>query len=640
VNEQKTKPLSLVSKKNYSLKKFTPYIVIIIIGFITHGNTLNHGYVLDDMAIIANHKHVQNGLAGIPEILTTNYLHGVQEFNDGLYRPLSPVLFAVQNQISPNNTFNGHLFNVIYMILISIIMYHVLISVFKVNQNIALGLSALFLVIPVHTEVVANVKSSDELLALLFVLLSLWQFSKYISTKKNTSLVSGGVFFFIALFSKESTFTFVLIIPAVLYWLNKEKVTDLFRIVGVTGTLGLLFLWIRHAVLSSMPNEVDEGTLSALNNSVLATDIYLEKLGTALWMQVLYFVKTIIPYSLQHDYSFSTIEIVSLLSIKGIAGLILVALLGYSAWRYRKTDPIISVGIAWYFGSLVIVSNLVFPIGATFAERFVFTPSFGLVLVFFGILKKFKLDEEPKKMYTYAFIAIVGLYAIVSIKRNSDWKDNLTLYTADYLKLENSARGNYNYGTASQKQAEISKRQGDKKHYQKEAEIALNRAIEIYPDYWDAYNNLALVYQNNEQNDKAVAVLKQLTTNNPNYLKGWFNLGVNYYQLTDYPNALVAFNNYNNLYSNNPDAWYFKGLCLGYQNNFTDAILEFNQSIKLNPNHTNSLLMLGKAHGILGDYQKSKGYFERLLQIQPNNEDAKNNLKMTIDIIKSQSIQE
>ena len=64
---KKTKPLSLVPKKNYSLKSFTPYIVIIIIGFITHGNTLNHGYVLDDMAIIANHKHVQNGLAGIPK---------------------------------------------------------------------------------------------------------------------------------------------------------------------------------------------------------------------------------------------------------------------------------------------------------------------------------------------------------------------------------------------------------------------------------------------------------------------------------------------------------------------------------------------------------------------------------------------
>ena len=567
-------------------------------------------------------------------------MHGVQEFNDGLYRPLSPVLFAVQNQISPNNPFIGHLFNVIYMILIAIILYHVLMTVFKANQNIALGLSALFLVIPVHTEVVANVKSSDELLALLFVLLSLFQFGKYIISKNKTALLSGGIFFFIALFSKESTFTFVLIIPAILFWLNQEKRTESLTIVGVTGVLGAVFLSIRHAVLGSMPNEVDEGTLSALNNSILATDVYLEKLGTALWMQILYLVKTIIPYSLQHDYSFSTIEIVSLLSIKGIAGLILVALLAYSAWRYRKTDPLISVGIAWYFGSLVIVSNLVFPIGATFAERFVFTPSLGLVLVLFGILKKFKLDEQPKKMYIYAFVAIVGLYAIVSIKRNSDWKDNLTLYTADYLKLENSARGNYNYGTASQQQAEISTRQRDKNHYQKEAAIALERALEIYPDYWDAYNNLSLVYQGNEQYDKAVVALTKLTSNNPDYLKGWFNLGVNYYNLTDYPNALIAFNNYNNLYANNPDAWYFKGLCLGYQNNFADAILDFNQSLQLNPNHTNSLLMLGKAHGILGDYQKSKGYFERLLQIQPNNEDAKNNLKMTVDIIKSQSVQE
>ena len=201
------------------MKKLKPYILLLVLGVLTFGNTLNHGYVLDDDAIITNHKHVQNGLAGIPDLLTTNYLHGVQEFNDGLYRPLSPVIFAVQNQLSPNNPFIGHLFNVLYVILISVIMYYVLISVFKAHRKIALVLSALFLVLPIHTEVVANIKSSDELLALLFVLLSLWQFGKYITSKNSINLISGGAFFFIALFSKESTFTFVVIIPVILYWL-------------------------------------------------------------------------------------------------------------------------------------------------------------------------------------------------------------------------------------------------------------------------------------------------------------------------------------------------------------------------------------------------------------------------------------
>jgi tetratricopeptide (TPR) repeat protein len=80
-------------------------------------------------------------------------------------------------------------------------------------------------------------------------------------------------------------------------------------------------------------------------------------------------------------------------------------------------------------------------------------------------------------------------------------------------------------------------------------------------------------------------------------------------------------------------------MCLGYQNNFSDAIGAFNQSVAISPKHTNSLVMLGKAYGIQGDYEKSKIYFEKVLTIDRSNQEALNNLNMTLEIIKSKSAQ-
>ena len=618
------------------MKSNLPYLLLIILGLVTYGNTLNNDYVLDDHAIIVDHQHVQKGFEGISEILTTNYLNGVQGFNDGLYRPLSPLLFAVQQEINPNDPFIGHFFNLLFAILISIVMYYLLILVFQVSSKMALGLSMLFLVIPIHTEVVANIKSSDELLALLFVLLSLLFFGKYVKKNRSSNLIIGGFFFFIALFSKESAFIFVLILPLVLYWLNQNKKQQTITVFGITAFLGSCFLLIRNSVLNSMPNEVDEGTLSVLNNSILATDIYFEKLGTALWMQVLYITKTIIPYSLQHDYSFATIEIVSLWSMKGMSGVILIVLMGYFMWKFREKSPLISIGIAWYFGALLIVSNIFFPIGATFAERFVFTPSFGLVLVVLGVSNYYKISEVISKRTAYLFVLVLGVFSLISINRNFDWQNNYTLYAADYHKLENSARGNYNYGTECKEKSYVSVEPSDKNYYFAQAVTALNRAIDIYPSYWDAYNNLATLYQDNQQFTEAIPILKKLTLEKPNYEKGWYNLGVCYFNMKDYENSFQSFNSFNNLNSSNAEVWYYRGMCKGYQNDFSEAIRLLNQSIIIDPDHQDALLMLGKAYGIQGRYLQSKHHLERLLTIKPNHQEALLSLRATNNNITSQ----
>ena len=99
------------------------YVVYILaaIAFLTYVNTLGHGFVLDDIAVIGENKLVHEGLAGIPRILTTFYWQGYWDVNAGLYRPLSLVMFAIEWQISPGNPFIHHLvqvdFHFIFLVL-------------------------------------------------------------------------------------------------------------------------------------------------------------------------------------------------------------------------------------------------------------------------------------------------------------------------------------------------------------------------------------------------------------------------------------------------------------------------------------------------------------------------------------------
>src|SRR6185312_10602644 len=89
------------------------YILIAALSFLLYANTLQHGFVLDDIAVIQNNSFVQQGISGIPKILTTFYWQGYWNSNAGLYRPTSLIAFAIEHQLS-NKPFIHHFFNVVY----------------------------------------------------------------------------------------------------------------------------------------------------------------------------------------------------------------------------------------------------------------------------------------------------------------------------------------------------------------------------------------------------------------------------------------------------------------------------------------------------------------------------------------------
>ena len=90
------------------------------------------------------------------------------------------------------------------------------------------------------------------------------------------------------------------------------------------------------------------------------------------------------------------------------------------------------------------MSNLLFPIGATMAERFLYLPSIGvlvcLVLLIYASAERFRLNSFSPALVPVALcIAVSGLAARTWV-RNQDWLNNLAMATATLRSSPESAK--------------------------------------------------------------------------------------------------------------------------------------------------------------------------------------------------------
>src|SRR4029078_8651082 len=93
------------------------------------------------------------------------------------YRPFTLLSFAVEKDLFGNKPAAAHFINVLIYALLLLVVYKLLTKLFpETSYQLLIMIALLYLVHPVHSEVVASVKSRDELLAGLFGFLALAAF--------------------------------------------------------------------------------------------------------------------------------------------------------------------------------------------------------------------------------------------------------------------------------------------------------------------------------------------------------------------------------------------------------------------------------------------------------------------------------
>lgn len=207
------------NKNDSSIVSFIP-LIFLILGMMLYANTCNHDYAWDDSIVIENNPYTQQGLDALGDIWTKP----VYIVERPIYRPIPQTTFALEKTLYPEgNPSLGHGVNMllyglccmfVFIFLRGLLSnYHYLFSFFA---------SLLFTIHPIHTEVVANVKSRDEILSFLFSLLSLIAFRKFVENKNIKYLIAPIFLLLAAILSKANAVTILVIFPIV-YFFQKNK---------------------------------------------------------------------------------------------------------------------------------------------------------------------------------------------------------------------------------------------------------------------------------------------------------------------------------------------------------------------------------------------------------------------------------
>lgn len=617
-------------KKSAATERLSPVklwvfaLIPAVFAFLLYANTFEHGYVLDDGPAISENVVVQEGMDGLGTIWETNYRYGYWNEPGTLYRPLALTLFAWQWEHWPNDPHPAHVINVLLFAAGCLALFFLLFQWFGRN-NIWVPFIAtiLFAAHPIHTEVVANLKSADELLAFLFgciALLALWKNgSRILSLWTAIALVS----FFLAMSSKEGAITLVAVVPLMFFFfsdevpLRKGLLSAAWLLVPV-----VVYFMLRHEALGSFTSARDG--VATLDN-MLAGLHGAEWLATAIKLCGMYLWKMLVAHPLSHDYSRYQVEAVSFANWTVWASVLAYgAMIAFAVRSFKSKHPV-SFAILFFLATFSLYANLVFTIGTHFGERLLFLPSVGFCIALawlvwkWGTLKTATFEPQ-KAMLPLAALAVVTLaYSGKTMNRNEDWASGIDLYEADVINSPNSCRTHYRLGMAYMKErALVAKTEEEKNKWLRKALGTLGDAVKIYPQFADARSEMGLAYQRLGYRDQAVAEYNKVLEGNPNHYTTLNNMGTVLFENAKFEQATEYFKKALEANPRYKDAAGNLASCYGTIGEYGEAVKWFKRALEIDPNEPSYYYYLGITYSNIGDMVEAEKWYSEAYKRDPN----------------------
>ncbi len=569
---------------------------LFLLACIAYINTIHHGFVLDDPLAIQLNNNVTSGLKGIGNIITGSYREA--NFGGQLYRPVSLIQFAVEWQIAPENPAIHHFFNIFWYACTVVLVF--MISkrwLPAVPVFIPLMIATLFAVHPIHTEVVANIKSRDEIMSFFFLLAAFLSYDVYFRKNSKIFLWTAVGLYFFSLLSKETTVTMFPIF-GLLSWTIYHKNTKDSIINGAFFLIPVLFLFIiRYSLFGGQPAPV----VDIMDNPLVASTGFGQHIATSMSMLLQYMTLLLYPYPLSSDYSYVVLPLKDFSHITVWLSILIhigVLVTGIIHIRKKTFTGLILIG---YLLSIVLLSQIFMVIGTMFGERLAYLASFwfiaGFVYLAYIGLQKYKLSVSTDKITVGLFSPVALIFLFLTTNRNTAWESNYTLFTRDVQTYPTSVRLNNGAAEESLRLHDVTKDPTKKQALLANAEQYCNQIMAIRP--------VATAY---------------LTLGNIRMRQAQYEAAIDYYNQVNDLHSLVN--------SNLALAYRELGRKAGEQeNNIPKAQQNLQQSLQLNPDDAETWSILGVSYGISGDHAKAAEYFDKAYLLNPAIHYAKNAMK-------------
>ncbi len=498
----------------------TKCLILLLAGFLLYGNSLFNKYAHDDSIAIERNDFVKQGFSGIGKILTSdaytsfyNQMHANSraQYSGGRYRPLSYICFAITEQLFGDSPFILHLINVLAFILcLIIILYFLTFYLLRQVQggaDMAFMAAFLFAIHPIHTEVVANIKSLDEILSLILILSTFIFGLSYLEKKKIKFLFLGLASLLLALLAKEYAITLIVLLPLLFYLHGgKKPIEALSSSLPYYGVFAVYLAMRIHAV--GIPHSMP-ATDALIDPFLYASKA--QKLATECWALGRYMVFLFFPYPLSCDYSYSQITYRSFGDLSVLLSIALYGGIIFWSFRLFIKKSVLAFPVLFFLACIALVSNFVIELGAVLGERLLFHASLGFVVILsyyvIGLLKNIPLQKKSTALKACLSLLLL-LCASEVIPRNAQWKDDDTLFLHDVYVCPNSSLLNNNVGWIylMKYESHVAK-PAEAMPYIDSARKYLFRAIRLKENYVAAYLNLTYVYYHLGNPDSAAFCL-------------------------------------------------------------------------------------------------------------------------------------
>jgi protein O-mannosyl-transferase len=615
---------------------FTP-VLFGLAGFFLYSNSLHASFHWDDFRNIVSNESIRN-------ILDLKSIWGFEP-----RRFVGLLTFAIDYHFHGLDVYWYHIDNILIHIASSLMVWLLVreilssprfsadpISRGKTIIPIFCGL--IFLCHPLQTQAVTYIVQRMTSLAALFSLASLYFYLK------GRLASPGGMpvvyFIFSALLITAGIFTkeFVYSIPIALLLLELFVIradSPINRTILIFSAC-LLFIFISagwyffHAY--NLFGSVHSGRLS---DPPLTNSVYF---FTQMKVIVKYFSLLLFPIHQNLDYDFPAVRSFFRLDVLLSFGLILFVFV--SALVPARKKPIVSLGIFLFFAFLCIESGIV-PIRDVIFEHRLYLPMAGFSL--FLVSAIYSMFGEKRRAIFYSFlIAIIAFYSVLTIRRNTVWQNEITLWSDVAKKSPEKSRVHDVLGNAYFEQGQYDKAldeyliavEKNTKNF-----VALNnigyvlflqkkypQSIEYYqksnrlnPDMPEVYSNLASSYFMLGRYDRALEYFKEGAAREKKLLTKLLSASEELFREKNLEKAKEYYLAVTGLDAKNSDAYEKIGIIYLTNKQYDESVGYFNTSLSIDDTKSETYHQLALAEYLSGKTDRAFLHFRKSIELNPGN---------------------
>jgi Flp pilus assembly protein TadD len=478
----------------------------------------------------------------------------------------------------------------------------------------SLAIAAIFAVHPLHVESVAWIAERKDVLSTFFLLAALWAYARYVERPSwpRYGAVAGG--FALALMAKPMVVTFPVLLLLLDYWpLGRSTVAARAGATWRQLIVEKLPLFLMAAADSAVTVgfQARVGAMASLQALPATTRMsralisYIDYAGQAIWpmhLAAFYPQRPVAP----------TLVALAALILAGVSG---------AAIAWRRRCPYVFVGWFWYLVALAPVIGLLQAGEQARADRFMYLPLVGLLLVFVcGGLDLLEALKAGRLVPVLAATLVVAVCLPTARADAATWKDSVTLWRHAIDVTS------HNY-EAYQKLAEAERDLGQLD----EARLDYKQALALAPPDSPLYaalvhNDLGLVLESQDRASEAVQEYATAVTLDPSLVAGQINLADALATTGHFSEAVDHFTAALRLEPGAAEAYVGLGNVRLEQGRAREAIEPFSKAILLRPDLADAHNGLGAALTETGSAAGALPEFAEALRLRPRFPSAETNL--------------